>query len=286
MVSKQVYTDNDQHDNNLFDMQTSFSINDIGNRVEKEAKEYFEETKFDFFLKELTKILICKKNQNLEGNFAQAIQWFIKGQHVYLKPFSYIGKNQYNKICFLQNIKNLWSPKTKNAKRFTANDFCQLIILICNDIPPSFLSDVLKCYSNYTIEDDQDLLDQKVNFDDLYRTFCLLLYYSDYNDLVKKAFKTIQKSKSFDPKASIAKESLLRFMCDFSENSEINEINEILFLEGKDEYSEQKDTDYAEFIKNLIENDEMFKKITDQFSFFDREMERYEKLRKIALDGI
>ena len=32
-------------------------------------------------------------------------------------------------------------------------------------------------------------------------------------------------------------------------NSEINEINEILFLEGKDEYSEQKDTDYAEFIK-------------------------------------
>jgi len=48
MVSKQVYTDNDQHDNNLFDMQTSFSINDIGNRVEKEAKEYFGSVTFKF----------------------------------------------------------------------------------------------------------------------------------------------------------------------------------------------------------------------------------------------
>jgi len=41
MISKQNYTENDQHDNHLFDMQTSFSINEIGNRVEKEAREYF-----------------------------------------------------------------------------------------------------------------------------------------------------------------------------------------------------------------------------------------------------
>lgn len=45
------------------------------------------------------------------------VQWLIKGQHVYLKQFSYIFKNKYNKICFLQNIKNLWGPKTKTAKR-------------------------------------------------------------------------------------------------------------------------------------------------------------------------
>ncbi len=70
-------------------------------------------------------------------------------------------------------------------------------------------------------------------------------------------------------------------------------------MDGKDEYSEQKDTDYSEFIKvqnsdilinfnrqNFINNDEMFEKITDQFSSFEKEMERYEKLKKIALDGI
>ena len=39
----------------------------------------------------------------------------------------------------------------------------------------------------------------------------------DYNELVRKAFKTIQKSKSLDPKFKVPKESLLRFMCDFSE---------------------------------------------------------------------
>lgn len=171
-------------------------------------------------------------------------------------------------------------------KRFTANDFCQLIILICNDIPSVFLTDVLKSYSNYTIADEQELLDQKANFEDLYRTFCILLYYSDYNELVRKAFKTIQQPKNFDPKARIAKESLLRFMCEFSEDPEINQINEILFLEGKDDYSEQKDTDYADFIKNLIDNEDMFRKITLQFSLFEREMEKFEKLRKIALEEI
>jgi len=97
----------------------------------------------------------------------------------------------------------------------------------------------------------------------------------------------------------ISKESLLRFMCNFSElfnnwifvkisfrNPEINEINKILFLEGKDEYSEQKDSDYADFIQNLIQNDQMFRDILEQFSFYEREMEKYEKLKKIALDGL
>jgi len=30
----------------------------------------------------------------------------------------------------------------------------------------------------------------------------------------------------------------------------------------------------------------MLKTILDQFSFYEREMEKYEKLKKIALDGI
>jgi len=285
MVSKQNFADNDQYEN-LFESQNSFSLNEISSKTEKEAQEYFDETNFDFFLKELTKILICKKNQNVESNFYQGVQWFIKGQHVYLKPFSYIIKNKYNKVCFLQNIRNLWSNKAKTFKKFTANDFCQLIILICNDIPFSFLLDVLKVYSNYNILDDQDLLDQKVNFDDPYRIFCFLLYYSDYINLVREAFKATQKLKALDSKMRISKESLLRFMCNFSENPEINEINKILFLEGKDEYSEQKDTDYADFIQNLIQNDQMFRDILDQFSFYEREMEKYEKLKKIALDGL
>lgn len=72
MASKQNRNENEEHhDANFADMQTSFSINEIGSKIEKEARDYLEETNFDFFLKELTKILICKKNQNLEANFYQ-----------------------------------------------------------------------------------------------------------------------------------------------------------------------------------------------------------------------
>jgi len=53
-----------------------------------------------------------------------------------------------------------------------------------------------------------------IQVSDVYIKVALIL---DYNELVKKAFKTIQKGKTLDPKATVAKESLLRFMCEFSE---------------------------------------------------------------------
>lgn len=42
MAAKQISNDYEQHqDTNFADMQTSFSINEIGSKIEKEAREYF-----------------------------------------------------------------------------------------------------------------------------------------------------------------------------------------------------------------------------------------------------
>ena len=41
MASKQVRDQNEEHqDTNFADMQTSFSINEIGSKIEKEARDY------------------------------------------------------------------------------------------------------------------------------------------------------------------------------------------------------------------------------------------------------
>jgi len=44
--------------------------------IDSEINDIVDETNFDFFLKELTKILICKKNQSVENNFYQGSEGF------------------------------------------------------------------------------------------------------------------------------------------------------------------------------------------------------------------
>lgn len=116
----------------------------------------------------------------------------VKGEHVYLKPFSIVSSNWVNRLQFINGIKRVF--KEKVIKDFCGSDFLQFCLLLCNDFDKRALQDVFKVYNGklnlLCTKTEQELLSQKYSYERLLDIFSLYFFYHDIIKEVKNLYST------------------------------------------------------------------------------------------------
>ena len=96
-----------------------------------------------------------------------------------MREFAYVNLSKYNRACFLNNIKNIFHNNPYYTT-ITAQDYLQLLILLCPDFPISIVESAIHFIASDNNDQTKEEMYQLYDIKDLQLSTALQLYYSEF----------------------------------------------------------------------------------------------------------
>ena len=251
-------------------------------------EEYIELTNLKFYLIEMTKMFIKKKNHLQFDKFIEEfLQIYLKGEYTLLKQYSFLNSSFLNRISFAINFGKIFDFD----KKLTGFDIIQYIKLICGDFPHQIIFESLERIREENFnEEKKELL--KIEYKGklfLKSFFLIFVYYEFYIDckkileknvstenFSKKIYENFKKNTINFWKYSPPLNIIFKILLNYSPTGDIN-VQKVftLFKPEMLDLIEGGKISLNNFIKDLIES-----------NLFEKHIENCSKKFEINLDKV
>ncbi len=96
-----------------------------------------------------------------------------------MREYAFINSSLYNRVCFLNNIKNIFHNNPYYTS-ITAQDYLQLLVLLCPDFPNEIVEEAIQLITPDSTDPTKEEIYQQYDIKDLQLSVALFFYYSEF----------------------------------------------------------------------------------------------------------
>lgn len=182
-------------------------------RLAMTPETYSEKFNVHVYLQDIVKIILDRREEKPIDLLHEYISVALKGEHVLLRDYSFISATQYNKACFLIQMKKIFHG-SPHYKVVSAQDYHQCLCLLCTDFSREVIAEIAKVlpvHSSYSdtssIEFHSSLasvpeLFYKFDIEEIRKALNLFFYFDEFMEKAKGVFKDLG-SGEFKPEEQV-----------------------------------------------------------------------------------